>query len=768
MDYDLWAEKRGEKPHLFMELMTKGSELQKSSFDDSNVLHESPTTKSAQQKLASVTEEEEAKEAKHGCVDRSIVSSVDAKDQKDAGLLQMWWGLIQDQLGTMTREIDSLRAANSQIQARLTEALMQRSGAQEDLDRVRSQLMSSLDEKASSSQHEKQGDELRQMIVSLGNELRKEVSQRAAAFDELWQAHKKEATERATRDEELAESGRRHTTALETEAQNFSSCLQMLQSQVTSISKSLSSEREEWAQRRADAQAKQDLHQKALVEHVAAEKMTREQQIQSMLSQVRSDRDATHAEFLNRVVEEETTRMTAVAALDGRVRELQQVFEQSISDCQSNLGELREQSVDDRRFRTASFENLNGQVEMVRGALTQMFSDSEVRQEAVQKEMAEERQMRLALAGQVVDVKGAFDANTAEVSVLSEACADVHRHVADLEGNIAGLRGTLPALQAEVQAIDKALLDGHQDFREQLLAEQHRREQNVSGLVHKVDTCDAKSGAAQQEVSASFDALKDIMAEERAAHEASLTSLADSLRHEFGQMEFNRSSANDAQVKKLVTELCAKEREQAKTFLAQAKQILESDEVLRQRLQTVLQFEMVTKDEFAEEIKNLRRGASAAYPSQTPQHAPQTCSRNVSPVRDRLPTTQFLPASSREQLTPANAREPSVQIGSKYSSPPRERPPSTASIFQANAGSSVSVSRQQSRGSSPLPPTRLTSVGLPPAGWQTATTPVASGSPTPRFQPMMVSQGSHGPPAHGMPTPISRASTMQSPRPHVA
>merc|ERR1740133_790132 len=50
-----------------------------------------------------------------------------AIDQTQTGVLNLWWGLIQDQMGTLTREIDALRLANSQIQARQTEALMNRS-----------------------------------------------------------------------------------------------------------------------------------------------------------------------------------------------------------------------------------------------------------------------------------------------------------------------------------------------------------------------------------------------------------------------------------------------------------------------------------------------------------------------------------------------------------------------------------------------------------------------------------------------------------------
>lgn len=237
------------------------------------------------------------------------------------------------------------------------------------------------------------------------------------------------------------------------------------------------------------------------------------------------------------------------------------------------------------------------------------------------------------------------------------------------------------------------------------------------------ESCHGKSGEVQQDMVASLSALKEIMAEERASREENL----QSLREEFGQKSF----ASDAQLKKLVTDLCAKEREQAKSLLAHAKQILESDEVLRQRLQSVLQCEMVSKEEFLEEIRSLRQ-------------------------------------AMRTDVADPAARFQALQQGEAPLRSARGRPPSTAS-----------VARLESRGSSPLPPSRTPGVQLAPT-WQAATAPVMGGASTPLLAAPQVAglggsswqagrsetpkpgQVFHSP--HGVPAPISRA-PLQSPRP---
>lgn len=53
-------------------------------------------------------------------------------DSSQSGVLQLWWGVIQDQLGALTKEVESIRIANSESVSHQFDALKLRSRAQDE------------------------------------------------------------------------------------------------------------------------------------------------------------------------------------------------------------------------------------------------------------------------------------------------------------------------------------------------------------------------------------------------------------------------------------------------------------------------------------------------------------------------------------------------------------------------------------------------------------------------------------------------------------
>jgi hypothetical protein len=273
----------------------------------------------------------------------------------------------------------------------------------------------------------------------------------------------------------------------------------------------------------------------------------------------------------------------------------------------------------------------------------------------------------------------------------------------------------------------------------QISVERQLREQTVASLAHKVEgrvtelreqidaKCELSAGEAKQEIAASFDALKDIITEERAAREKALENSAS-------------KGLADSEVRKLVTDICTKEREQAKILLSHAKQILDSDKVLRQRLQGVLQAEMVSKDELRDEMTRMLSMGSSRFPGP-----------DVSTPRPDVCGTKPLDISSPNTFLQANpsASAPVGQLGSASVTPGRDQP-----VRMESHG----LRRELSRGSSPLPPTRVSVSNLPQAhAWQSTTPSVPL--QTPRTMAMH-----HASSQCLQQSPRGRTQALQSPR----
>lgn len=201
------------------------------------------------------------------------------------------------------------------------------------------------------------------------------------------------------------------------------------------------------------------------------------------------------------------------------------------------------------------------------------------------------------------------------MQLLSEACTDMRHNLLETQSQVRQLGGTSPDL------------DNFSKLEDQISRERQLREASCAELVHKVQSLknDAvelkedisskfwdwpgKARTVNQEISVKFDALKAIRGDEKSSRETDLSTPERSTMKD-------STGCTAAEVQRLVADLCSKERAQAKTLLSRAKQILDSDEALRERLGEVLQCEMVSKPEFLEEIARLwQRVNSETYPS---------------------------------------------------------------------------------------------------------------------------------------------------------
>jgi hypothetical protein len=204
--------------------------------------------------------------------------------------------------------------------------------------------------------------------------------------------------------------------------------------------------------------------------------------------------------------------------------------------------------------------------------------------------------------------------------------------------------------------------------------------------------CSFLSGEVSRKISSNFDAFEKVMADERSRRQKSESDLEQRLVESIESMVTDmRKTVGD-----MVSEICGKERDQAKALLSHAQQMLESDTVLRDRLHRVLQREMVSKDEFLEEVGRLWKN--------------MTTETGTTPVRIlSVPRTASLGSTS---LAPGVERQRSgTQAESRPLSVPR-----TASLGSTNLTPGPERQRSgtqaESRGSSPLNPNRVRAASL--------------------------------------------------------
>lgn len=460
------------------------------------------------------------------------------KELKDSGILHTWWALIQDQLGNVVREVDSLRASNAKIQARLTEDLMQRKAGHAELKKENAEIAqeqkslkhdmqtakvnmehvcqiqkmsediqaqsrtdaktrerieelrihaTSMDERAAriEKSFQQQIDRLHELVGSLSKDLRKEVDQRTIANDQV------------VRDIGVLQE------AIRNQVLEIDSTFQMLNSKVASLESGLSAVREDGARRQSFLQGsivkqfgeQKELIQKTISEEIGAERSLREESVQKLAAQLDAD------------------------------------------------GETRRSDIDAYKCQALYVENFKIELEILRTAITQMASDGTAREERIRKEI--------------------------DTAVFG--------------------RSSSQTTQAESQMCFSS--DDLAELRNQVA-------QGCASVAQGCASCACTAIEVKQEMSACFDALKGIITEERKSRKDAFKSLEADLKS-------GALGCSSNEIKKLVADLCEKEREQAKALLEHVKQISDSDKVMRQRLGVVLHSDLVTKDDFSNEINRL-------------------------------------------------------------------------------------------------------------------------------------------------------------------
>lgn len=263
-------------------------------------------------------------------------------DHAQSGLLHLWWGVIQDQLGTLTREIDSLRQANSQMQMRQTEALVQRSEAQAEAANESMAAMARLTQEqetlraALQAEHEERTN----ICAAIWEAVRQESEKQSAAFHEEQKAMaarlEQEERTRVSTEEEFAEVARRLAASIESQADDQSTALQVLQAEVHTLRADVATERETWAQRRADIQGK-------IVQYIEEQR--------GLLMEERTAREAAERQ----TAEERADRVASLELLDQKV----QVNHASIL---AEVANLRQDHDTSRKEHQKSLDNLESLV----------------------------------------------------------------------------------------------------------------------------------------------------------------------------------------------------------------------------------------------------------------------------------------------------------------------------------------------------------------------------------------------------------------------
>lgn len=289
-----------------------------------------------------------ALETRISLADQSLGTiSLLSEDKKDsAGLLQVWWGSMQDQIGAVKGEIASLRTTISQLQARLSETVLHWKECSGVLSQVAEE----------------------QKVFRSNLETEREA--RSSTLDQASEALKAE----------VVEFQRKFSMALVDEQQSRNSCLVMLHSQVAALSSELATERDESAKRETSRRnelhtnlttwflEQQDCHQKSIMEHITAEMTARDQQLQKVSSQkvsmesIRNEMNELRAASAQMISDRLGSQKVSVESIKNEMDELRASFDQMISDRQGP--------------QKVSAETIKKDMDELRAAFAQMISDT--------------------------------------------------------------------------------------------------------------------------------------------------------------------------------------------------------------------------------------------------------------------------------------------------------------------------------------------------------------------------------------------------------
>jgi hypothetical protein len=221
-------------------------------------------------------------------------------EQTQTSILEMWWSLVQDQVGALNREIESLRLANAQIQARFAELLTASAASEanensktaallaQELQRFHADLQVEREERTIEVESTREGmrEELKRHADAVAEELRRERVQLQEALGEevgvLKQELAVEKNSRCDAQQALAEQLQRLAGDVQKEHQNHVAEFRVLQNKVEVMGRDIEAEREEWTTRRSNLLGK-------ILQHISDQEQSAKQERQLLEKQKESD-----------------------------------------------------------------------------------------------------------------------------------------------------------------------------------------------------------------------------------------------------------------------------------------------------------------------------------------------------------------------------------------------------------------------------------------------------------------------------------------------
>lgn len=415
----------------------------------------------------------------------------------DYGVLNLWWGLVQDQMGTLSLELDSLRLAHTQLQTRQADVLFQHVEL-EKVNESRVLIDQLADEQAlfraalQAERHERiaacdawaslkeelwtrtaSNEEQQQLMSDLRASLAAEVAQRQEA----------EGRQGEQLSEELE---RKLLAAAEKDKNHQGSCNSMLELQLESLGREIKSEREEWSLRRAELQKNIILHISEQENVLSAERLARETLQGSIQKQIDSEKaahDLRVQELFQQFAEERRLQASSAEALAAEVQNVFAVVADTVSAQKANFSELQHsvsERLDKSEEQTSHLQNGLDTMHEELAALSKCCGEQQQAQLAVfhdssiaQKDYLS--QLQGSVSEKLQQHRDEFKTMHAELATLRAACLQMPAPLVvepQQPGEIAVLRDSLVAqeanlvqLQESVGKLSKQYMENHQATR---------------------------------------------------------------------------------------------------------------------------------------------------------------------------------------------------------------------------------------------------------------------------------------------------------------
>lgn len=653
-------------------------------------------------------------------------------------LQHTWWALVQDQMSTLQREVNSLRSTLSQVQVRQATMLQRQEEAQaemssdvkallaqvaqeqnsitkelhiekeersaefakilhklpelcttrEEVQRMHEQLRTSVSEE-SRAWHETHTQHGKHLLEALAVDLRAEMSQRTAPVEKvaqdislLRQAFDKEVHERSVTKDEFSMLSHKLSVAFENEKQSASSSSRMLQMQIANMSNEM----------------------EALVQSSTVGNLERKDLAQQCFDLQESNKQDRQAREKDQALLEKRLELQ-----DSR---FQQAVAQMRGDMQRTNQELRDQITEEHKWCTSSVEGLRRDLLELQGQIAKTRAEQENCHRQVNEQIAEERTSRVS-SGEYVgsqvqevlkvlqEVSSSQEASHSELSarivgnqsVIKTSFDNLRIELDEFRGmfdtevqeHVARERSMQEQFDGKLEEFRGPLLSNlRKDLQDELVGEREFRQTVCNALGTRLDDihnalCKVRADQALGEAKLQDHVTKLLM------------QVQDDVGKRFGNVhqsvtdtrQNQEALAVDVQnsARRLVANLVAEEQKQAQALLGRAHQILEADEKWRATLQDTLRQEMVSKSEFSQEIQEMRRLWETMHP------------KDMESSMCTLPPSPVAPASASPPTNGANHLQQFKVVAPQDSRPGQAQPKPTAVQRSVSASSGLARPR---------------------------------------------------------------------------